>query len=96
MPRIEFLIDMEEPVLSRAAEAIDLLNVKCRWAAHELLSYSNTGDVADLLEVERILLDMMSEIAQAAKAIQKEINREDAKISAEAVEELNRDEKSNR
>ena len=83
---ISDLVQMDDPVLARAGEAICLIMVKNQWAAHELLSYKETEDIQDIVEVERILTEMKGEIDLALKACRDEIQREDEKISAKAVQ----------
>jgi hypothetical protein len=78
---------MEEPILARACEAIQIISVKTTWAAHEVVSYGGTHDAQDLVEAERLLIEMRDEIAAALQSIQKEIHREDERISAEAAAE---------
>ena len=85
MTTIEDLFDLEDPILTRAGEAITIMYVKCKWAAHELMSYTQTEDIADLMAVERILEEIKGEISHAQRSIATEINREDAKISEKSV-----------
>lgn len=76
------LIEVVPPVLTRTAEALGIMQVKLDVAAKELISYTETDDVADLVSVERILGEMKTEIAHAEKSISIEINRESEKISS--------------
>jgi hypothetical protein len=76
------LIETVPPILTRAAEAFGIMQVKLDIATKELTSYIETDDVADLISVERILEEMKTEIAHAQKSVSIEINRESEKISA--------------
>ena len=91
MNLVEDLLDLDYPTLARAGEALGTVWVKLGWAGHELISYTQTEDVQDLVEAERILQEMKTEIAHAEAAIQKEISREDEKIS-QAMAVKNREE----
>ena len=82
------LVQMDDPVLARAGEALQIIMVKNHWAAHELLSYKETDDVQDLVEVERILTEMKREIDMALHTVAEEIRREDQKISEKAAAEV--------
>ena len=61
MNAMQELVSMEEPVLARAGEAIQILSIKVMWAAHEVVSYGGTGDAQDLVEAERILTEASAE-----------------------------------
>jgi len=80
---VEDLLDLDYPTRARAGESLGTIWVKLGWAGHELVSYTQTEDVADLLEVERVLQEIRTEIAHAEAAIRKEIHCEDEKISQE-------------
>jgi len=84
MNPLDDLTGLSDPTLSRTGEALCILYVKTVWAAHEVLSYGQSGDIADLVAAERILEEMKTEIAHAQQKIQIEITREDEKITAGA------------
>ena len=75
MPRVEDLIDMDDPGLARAGEGITNLYAKIRWAAHHLINYEATDDIADLCEAERIIQEMQAELAKAQRAISARIQK---------------------
>jgi hypothetical protein len=79
---------IDAPVLTRAAEAIQIIAIKNTWAAHEMVSYvDETDDVQDLVEAERLLIEMRLEINSALASIQTEINRADGEITVASLEE---------
>jgi len=91
MEPIKDLEGIEEQTLSGAGEAVQILGVKSVWVAHRIVSYTLTRETQDLVECERILLDMKGEIDKAMKSVGDAIREESNLISREQMEAVGKD-----
>lgn len=87
MQPITDLEGIEDPILCGAGEALHIIRVRGMWAAHHIVSYTDrTADVQDLVECERVLMEMKGEIDRALRSVGNKINEEDAEITRAQAE----------